>query len=846
MATKTTSGKSKSASQKKPAKDTVKEPAKEPVKQPKAYGNRKARGRFGALVCVLLAAFTFIGFSDSDAVIINFLRTSLRGLAGGAFYVLPFLLLISAAIIAFRKTNTVKGDVVCLLLLCVTISAFIHLGGCKTEYVFDGTIIRELWVDGGKFAAHGGLLGGIIAVGLTLLVTKAGAVIVLIVVSLYLVFGATGLTFSGIINAYRNRPKKEPEEAEPTEFFAPHAELPEGLSRKKKNFKADVPLSDTDHTDEKLQPEPYSSYATELSKPTVTNPAKPGSRVRELGKDTLSVDSSVEADPNSDSLEVFTGKVSTGKTKSRTAKSGGESAFGELIVDYPDTADGTIYQVPPITLLDAPPAEFASDGDDEKRTTARRLEQAFRDFGKNVKIRDAKRGASVTRYEAELESGVKLNSIVNLAQDIALSLGVSGLRIAAMPDKMSTVGIEVPNKTVSTVYLREILESDAYRKAPSLLSVVIGKNIPGDAVVGNISKMPHLLVAGTTGSGKSVCLNSLILSILYRASPDDVKFIMIDPKMVEFRIYNGIPHLLTPVVTEPKNAASALQWAVIEMEKRYRLFPEVGARDIESYNKVLAKNDEKKLFQLVVIIDELADLMMTSKKEVEDSIVRVAQKGRAAGIHLVVATQSPRAEIITGLMKANIPSRIALKVASPLESRIIIDQHGAESLVGNGDMLYVPIGSTKPTRVQGTWVSDAERESVIEFIKRDGDATYDSSITDEMRKLAASNEKKVGARGSVSEDGEDAQEKFDELLSQAADYIFDSGQASTSMLQRRLRVGFARAGRIIDQLEMLGVIGGSVGSGKMRDILITKEQWKQIRSKYTHDEEDTDYDSDPE
>ncbi|MCL2046799.1 MAG: DNA translocase FtsK [Oscillospiraceae bacterium] len=486
--------------------------------------------------------------------------------------------------------------------------------------------------------------------------------------------------------------------------------------------------------------------------------------------------------------------------------------------------DEPTYVFPPIDLLNAGTPGTLSGVEDEVETNRERLEAAFRSFGVNVTISNSTRGPAVTRYEAELEAGIKLSRLTGLADDIALSLGASGVRIAAMPNKISTVGIEVPNKTISTVNLRDIIESKEFQGADSKMTFALGMDISGESIVGNVSKLPHLLVAGTTGSGKSVCLNSIILSILYKASPDDVRFIMIDPKMVEFKVYNNIPHLLVPVVTDVKKAAGALQWAVVEMMKRYSLFSETNARDIEGYNQIAKTSDEYDgIPQVVIVIDELADLMMMAAREVEESVCRVAQMGRAAGMHLVIATQSPRADVITGLMKANIPSRVALKVSSALESRIILDAGGnADKLVGNGDMLYAPVGTAKPLRVQGTWVSDAEREKVVEFIKNGGQSQYSEEVMDEIEKAAVDK-----SSGDKSKD-EQGDNDYDELVPSAVDVIFETGQASVSMLQRRLKLGYSRAARIVDQLEALGVVGPFEGS-KPRTVLVTKEQWQQMQ-----------------
>ena len=440
------------------------------------------------------------------------------------------------------------------------------------------------------------------------------------------------------------------------------------------------------------------------------------------------------------------------------------------------------------------------------------------------------RGPTVTRYDFELEQGVKLSRVTNLAGDLALALGVINVRIAPIPEKISTVGIEVPNKIVSTVYLRTILESQRFQTAKSKLSFAVGKDIGGDCIVGNIAKLPHMLIAGTTGSGKSVCMNSLILSLLYKARPDEVKFIMIDPKMVELGIYSGIPHMLTPVVTEPKKAAGALQWAVVEMLKRYRLFSEAGVRDIDGYNRHCESTGEAMLAQVVVVIDELADLMMIAAKEVEESICRVAQMGRAAGMHLVVATQRPSADVITGLMKANIPSRIAFAVSSAMESRIIMDQSGAEKLVGMGDMLYSPLGSGKPTRVQGAFVSDEERERVIDFIKENNPGARPENNQEIGEYMSRAEQSKDSAKDKGrEEESSSAAGDYDEMLPQAVEAILETKQCSVSMLQRRVKLGYSRAARIVDQMEELGIVGPYEGA-KPRSVLVDRAGWLEIQS----------------
>ena len=411
---------------------------------------------------------------------------------------------------------------------------------------------------------------------------------------------------------------------------------------------------------------------------------------------------------------------------------------------------------------------------------------------------------------------------------MALALGVSSVRIAPVPGKISVVGIEVPNKVVIPVPIREVLDSPAFRRHKSSVAFSVGKDIGGNYIVGDCSKLPHMLIAGTTGSGKSVCINSLLISMLYKSTPEELRLIMVDPKMVELGGYNGIPHLLIPVVTDPKKAAGALQWAVTEMMKRYRLFAEAGVRELSSYNQ-WAKGQEgvDTMPKVVIVIDELADLMLVAAKEVEESICRVAQMGRAAGMHLVIATQRPSADVITGLMKANIPSRIAFAVASSMESRIILDTTGAEKLVGKGDMLYFPLGDTKPTRVQGCFITPEEIDRVVKFVKDEaGEAHYDQDVIEKIQQAVDAKADKGGKApsGDVSDDGDDA----DELLSAAVEVVLETGQASVSMLQRRLKLGYSRAARLVDQMEERGYVGPFEGS-KPRQLLITREKWQELQ-----------------
>ncbi len=482
------------------------------------------------------------------------------------------------------------------------------------------------------------------------------------------------------------------------------------------------------------------------------------------------------------------------------------------------------YTYPKLDFLTPPRADKTAFYESEIRENVQKLVQTLDSFHVKVKPLQASRGPSVTRYELQPGPGVKVSKITGLADDIALNLAATSVRIEAPIPGKAAIGIEVPNKNVSIVSLREVIESEAFESSYSKLSVALGKDIAGNPVIGDIAKMPHVLIAGATGSGKSVCINTLITSLLYKSNPNEVKFIMIDPKVVELGIYNGIPHLLVPVVTDPAKAAGSLNWAVQEMTRRYGLFAENNVRDMKGYNEYITQKfgEEYRMPNIVIIIDELADLMMVAPNDVEDAICRLAQMARAAGMHLVIATQRPSVDVITGIIKANIPSRIAFAVSSQIDSRTILDMAGAEKLLGKGDMLYYPSGASKPKRLQGAFVSDKEIEQIVEFIKSSSEANYDEDIVDSMEHVMLNDKK--SAKGDAP-DGDDA----DELLPQAIEIAVDLGQISTSFIQRRLKVGYARAGRIIDQMEERGIISGFEGS-KPRNVLISKEQWMQMHS----------------
>lgn len=478
------------------------------------------------------------------------------------------------------------------------------------------------------------------------------------------------------------------------------------------------------------------------------------------------------------------------------------------------------YIFPSVDMLKANKKGKKTTKEADLMNNARKLVDTLDSFGVKAKILQVSKGPTITRYELQPMAGVKVSKIVNLADDIALNLAAQGVRIEAPIPGKAAIGIEVPNTDVDMVSMREVIDCDEFKNHPSKLAVALGKDISGSPIIIDLAKMPHLLIAGATGSGKSVCINSIITSIMYKANPNEVKLLLIDPKVVELKVYDGIPHLDTPVVTKAKKAAGALSWAVTEMMKRYDMFSEAKVRDIKGYNAVAAEKGFKPMPQVVIIIDELADLMMVAPNEVEDSICRLAQLARAAGMHLVIATQRPSVNVITGIIKANIPSRIAFAVSSQVDSRTILDMAGAEKLLGRGDMLYHPVGSSKPKRIQGAFVSDAEVEKLVTFVKTNASAHYNHDIDEHIAK----HEQTEREKSEVNDPGDN-----DELLPKAIDIIMELGQASTSMIQRKLSVGYARAGRIMDQMEERGIVGPSEGS-KPRQILITKDQYLEMKA----------------
>ena len=572
--------------------------------------------------------------------------------------------------------------------------------------------------------------------------------------------------------------------------------------------------------------EPSAPDAVEMPETAAIQPAVPAAQGHVSAENAVAMRSAPDADGwiSITAEPVEEKDISSLVAAAMEKPAASEQAAAQTPVEDAEPVDTFQYQYPPIELFERSPDESDPTAQDELKANAQKLVDTLESFGVRTRVLDISRGPAVTRYEVQPMAGVKISRITSLADDIALNLAVADVRMEAPIPGKPAVGIEVPNHKRQAVYIRSVFESQSFLRMSSPLGIALGKDIAGVAQVADLCKMPHLLIAGSTGSGKSVCVNSIIMSLVFRSSPEDVKLLLIDPKVVELAEYNGIPHLLMPVVTEPKKAAGALGSAVQEMERRYHLFAENNVRDIKSFNKLAAERpDLEKMPYIAIVIDELADLMMVVGKDVEDSICRIAQKARAAGMHLIVATQRPSVDVITGLIKANIPSRIAFAVSSQVDSRTILDGAGAEKLLGQGDMLFMPVGAPKPTRIQGTFVRDEEISRVLDFIKSSATVQYDEAMIEAMEKHAIQD----GKKGSSSADSDEDSDS-DPMFKQAVEVVIDAGQASTSLLQRRCKLGYARAARIMDEMEQKGVIGPYEGA-KPRAVLISRQQWLEMQ-----------------
>ena len=815
-----------------PKKKKTSQPAKKNTRTPPppapTYGREIAGG-----VCLLLALCAVVSYFQEEALFITFFGGLLKGLLGYGYWLSAPALLLTGLLLLTHRDRPATLRSVCTLLVPVLTGCGLHLLLCARSYEPGLTGLRELWLSGRSLQSGGALSGGL-AVGFSAVFGKVLSLILFLLMLLAALCLALHFSPKDAVRRAQERREEErediPEEAPPVREKEKPAE-----KRPRRRAAIDIPLDDEPPA-KQPQPRPEGpTFAPKEKKPFFSRksstvrtpdqvlrgePAEEAAPVAPAAPVTSPPAASAAPAPVAKPREADKPSVTAQEVQDATEE---VTAAVEQELAQPEET----YQYPPITLLDENTADNYTEVGAELRSNSQRLAQTLQSFGVDARPGAVVHGPSVTRYEFTLEQGVKLSKITNLADDIALALGASGVRIAPIPNKISVVGIEVPNRAVTPVRIRDVVESRTFTEHKSPVAFAVGKDIGGSCIVGDIGKLPHVLIAGTTGSGKSVCTNSLIVSILYKSTPEEVRFIMVDPKMVELAPYNGIPHLLIPVVTDPKKAAGALQWAVFEMMKRYKLFSEHGVKDLAGYNALARQDGELKTMPtVVVVIDELADLMLVAAKEVEESICRVAQMGRAAGMHLVIATQRPSSDVITGLMKANIPSRIAFAVASSLESRIILDTTGAEKLVGKGDMLYAPLGAGKPTRVQGCFITPEEIERVVGFVKTTGEAEYSREVMDKIEQ--AVKEKEKGGGGKTSAEPAEAQEDGDELLPAAVEVVLETGQASVSMLQRRLKLGYSRAARLVDQMEERGIVGPFEGS-KPRQLLIDKAKWQELQ-----------------
>ncbi len=753
---------------------------------------------------------------DSIGQFGTFIRDASLGLFGlPSFLIPPVIILFAVFLMLFREGMEFKNKPLYAFFLFLLVSALIQTGHYKTED-YDGLkpifILQKFYLDGTTLTG-GGVLGGIISLPFLVTFRSLGTIIILTALSLVDIILLTNSSISGFIRNIRSlfvhqnntikskTDRKAPADAEEDDRQPSIVGDGENIS-----LQFDKKPKVIDFKIEKTAREFKGKTGKRITEVPAMSSDEPDISEEDIPFELVLGD-----------LNIKKPKITVASDKTNSSRRTTPAGTVENIDIQSKTDTQIKYTYPPYDLLktDIEAGGNSKNYRNQVLEGAKKLEETLNSFGVSAKVINVSRGPTVTRYELQPSAGVKVSRIVNLSDDIALNLAAPAIRLEAPIPGKAAIGIEVPNKEVNMVLVRDVIESPEFMQQPSKLSFAVGKDVSGETIIADISKMPHLLIAGATGSGKSVCINSLIVSLLYKAAPDEVKLLMIDPKVVELGVYNGIPHLLIPVVTEPKKAAGALNWAVQEMVNRYKLFADKAVRDIKGYNELMGKTGESAaLPQIVIIIDELADLMMVAPNDVEDAICRLAQMARAAGMHLVIATQRPSVDVITGVIKANIPSRISFAVSSQIDSRTILDMAGAEKLLGRGDMLMHPVGRAKPIRVQGANITDAEVEKVVEFVKSQGSVLYDDTIIEEINSEDSSVD-------NVSGDN-------DELLPRAIELVVEAGQASVSLIQRKFKVGYARAARIVDQMEARGIVGGFEGS-KPRQILISRLQWQEMQ-----------------
>lgn len=772
-------------------------------------GRRQLLSVIWFAVAVFLLCVVFIPGQNVWLAIHNFIF----GVFGVTAYFYPFLLGFVAVLFAMDKIGgSMNAKVIESGILVILVGAAVDIFSKHNDALTFWQHLTAAYKSGSHLKS-GGFLGALVGQPLYLAFGKTGAAITAILLIFVFLMIITGTTLMSLFRTMARPVKSISEQAENAYQARLERESEETQSGKQlkviKGFNVDIPVDDIPEKrnipktslDEK-QRKVVSAYYGE------TPESEPEEKADDIKPEIETALKAAKTEAEAEKRDI---------PPEKAAEPTKPAEFSVPEKDAEPKTEG--YSYPPLSLLNKSKATDTAALSAELDHTAEHLVETLKSFGVETRIVDISRGPTVTRYELQPCAGVKISKITNLADDIALNLATAGVRIEAPIPNKAAVGIEVPNKASAVVGVRGILESPAFINAKSKLTVALGRDIGGNVVVTDIAKMPHGLIAGATGSGKSVCINSIIISLLYKATPDEVKLLMIDPKVVELGIYNGIPHLLVPVVTDPRKAAGALGWSVTEMERRYKMFADRGVRDLAGYNKFvenLGDPEVEKMPHIVIIIDELADLMMTAPNEVEDSINRIAAKARAAGMHLIIATQRPSVDVVTGVIKANIPTRIAFAVSSQIDSRTILDSAGAEKLLGRGDMLFSPVGSTKPNRIQGCFVSDEEVEAVVDYIKSDHTVDYDDDVMVEIERQAAIEKKQ---KTGLPEDGPEG----DPMLDEAIRVVVENGMASTSLLQRKLKLGYARAARIVDEMEQRGVVGPYEGS-KPRKVLISKEQ----------------------
>ena len=767
-------------------------------------------------ICILIVLSILLGFliyTNSGVIGIK-LNEILGGMMGVTRLLLPIGILGVAIKLACTDNEYVSSKLIKFCVLLISISVIMCVIQISSGELIPSKEISESLKDAyynGSQGKGGGALGALLAIPMAKLIGNIGTIIVCMGIAIILAATTFGVNVSELINMIVEKHQEKQENKKEEKLHEKESRMQERENRELERAKAKQEArlkkqKQENNPDEQIQIN-FGGHIIEEESP------KKLKKFKHDKDDLIPLGMEKTKKPEPDVIENNLFKQEEEQKQDKTKE--------VLQLEHTITVEDENYEYPPVELLSKGSQKGIKGGAKALTDTATKLQKTLYSFGVSAKVENVSVGPAITRYELKPAEGVRVSKIANLADDIALNLAAETIRIEAPIPGKQAVGIEVPNKEKQAVHLREVLESEEFENSESKLTIALGKDVAGNTQLADIAKMPHVLIAGSTGSGKSVCINTIITSIIYKAKPSEVKLVMVDPKVVELSVYNGIPHLLIPVVTDPKKAAGALAWAVQEMDNRYNLFAKKGVRDLKGYNKAVKKDEGVGMLpQIVIIVDELADLMMVAAKDVEESICRLAQKARAAGMHLVIATQRPSVDVITGLIKANVPSRIAFAVSSQVDSRTILDSVGAEKLLGKGDMLYFPAGAPKPARVQGAFVSDEEVEKIVDFIKQNGTATYSEDILETIE-----NSNKTDKEIAMEKDEDDDTDPF---LMDAIETVVETGQASTSFIQRKFKVGYARAGRIIDQMEERGVISGYQGS-KPREVLMTLEKLNELK-----------------